>query len=397
MKFAHFSDVHLGSWSSSPELREFSVKAFKKAINISIKEKVDFVLIAGDLYDTPLPSYDVIASSATILKKCKDAGIRVYVVPGSHDYSPSEKTFITVLENAGLLVNVAKIKEEDGKITLNFTEDPSGAKITGLMGKAGSLEREYFKILDRESLEKEEGFKIFLFHSGIEEYKPKHLKEMPAVPLNLLPKGFDYYATGHVHHASEHEKLIFPGVLFPTETKEMEEYISSVHVIDTEKGTNERKSVKLFNVITINVDATGKSAAAVEHEILERVREADVKKKMLIINCSGTLETGGPSDVNFATIIETGIATGAFSVKKNFNKLVSKKFESSEETSSLSVSAIESKLIEETTGNNKVFGKEEAELVKNLLYVLNDEKQEGETVATFEERIKSNLRRTLEL
>jgi len=169
MKFAHMSDCHLGSWSNHPDLKEYSIIAFEKAIDECIKESVDFVIIAGDLFDTSIPPIDVMRRAAAAFRKLKESSIGVYVISGSHDYSPSGKTMLSVLEDAGLLVNVFKYEEVDKKIKLLFTKDEkTGVKFTGIMGRKGSLEIEFYKRLDRE-IEKEPGKKIFVFHAGLAE------------------------------------------------------------------------------------------------------------------------------------------------------------------------------------------------------------------------------------
>ena len=58
-KFAHISDVHLGGWKQS-ELQELNLQSFKKAFQMCIAEKVDFVLIAGDLFDSAYPSIEIL-------------------------------------------------------------------------------------------------------------------------------------------------------------------------------------------------------------------------------------------------------------------------------------------------------------------------------------------------
>jgi exonuclease SbcD len=47
-------DCHLGSWRQ-PELQELNFKSFETAIERCIKEKVDFILMAGDLFDSAYP------------------------------------------------------------------------------------------------------------------------------------------------------------------------------------------------------------------------------------------------------------------------------------------------------------------------------------------------------
>ena len=49
MKFSHISDTHLGQYRSKKEREDDTYDAFKQAIEISIKDKVDFVIFSGDI------------------------------------------------------------------------------------------------------------------------------------------------------------------------------------------------------------------------------------------------------------------------------------------------------------------------------------------------------------
>ena len=103
MKFAHLADCHIGSWRD-PKLRDISTEAFVKAVDTCIEKEVDFILIAGDLFHTSLPSIDRLKQTVIKLKQLKDKNIPVYIIAGSHDFSPSGKTMLDVLENAGLVI-----------------------------------------------------------------------------------------------------------------------------------------------------------------------------------------------------------------------------------------------------------------------------------------------------
>ncbi len=107
MKFAHLADCHLGGWRES-KLREANEKYFTAVIDKILQEKVDFCLIAGDLFNTSFPPMDCLKLCVEKLKQLQDAEIPVYIIAGSHDFSPSGKTVISVLESAGLAINVAK-------------------------------------------------------------------------------------------------------------------------------------------------------------------------------------------------------------------------------------------------------------------------------------------------
>src|SRR3989338_79439 len=99
MRFAHLSDCHLGSWRH-PELQELNMSCFRKTIDICIKEKLDFVLIAGDLFDSPYPPIEILKETFKELRRLKDNEIPTFLIAGSHDFSSSGKTFLDVLENA---------------------------------------------------------------------------------------------------------------------------------------------------------------------------------------------------------------------------------------------------------------------------------------------------------
>src|SRR3989344_7645983 len=105
-----------------------------------------------------MPPYEVLSRSVLILRRCAMASVPVYVVPGSHDYSPSEKTFISVLENAGLVKNVARMHDENGKLALDFTlDEKTGAKLAGMIGEPGGMEKGYFARLLEEDAHNDAG------------------------------------------------------------------------------------------------------------------------------------------------------------------------------------------------------------------------------------------------
>ncbi|NIQ06662.1 MAG: exonuclease SbcCD subunit D, partial [Candidatus Korarchaeota archaeon] len=77
--------------------------AFERALDICKEEAVDFVLISGDLFDTSRPPIDILKRAVANFRDLREHGISLYVIQGSHDFSPTGKTFLHVLEEAGLL------------------------------------------------------------------------------------------------------------------------------------------------------------------------------------------------------------------------------------------------------------------------------------------------------
>jgi len=390
MKFAHMADCHIGGWRE-PRMQELAVRSFIKAVDISIEEDVEFILISGDLFNTALPGIDMLKTVAGELRRIKDRGIRTYIVPGSHDFSPSGKTMIDVLDTARLVRNVVRGSVADGKLRLEFTQDKSGAKIAGMLGKKGMLEKSYYEDLDTTHLEQEEGFKIFMFHTALSELKPKELEKMESSPLSLLPKGFDYYAGGHVHirlDADEkgYGKIVYPGPTFPNSFSELEK-LDSGSMILYEDGQISKRLIELHPVQKIALDCKGRAAEAVSRELMETTAEKDA---IVTMRLSGRLGTGKPSDIDFRQAYDKLYEQGAYIVLKNTTALSSEEFEEVKITED-SVQDIEDSLIKEHLGQVKI--ENEEELTQKLMAALDTDKKEGETLSSFEKRLISDTDR----
>jgi len=298
MKFAHIADCHIGGWSD-PRMKQLSLEAFKIAMDKCLSLNTDFILIAGDIFNTALPQIDLIRDTVEALKKVSEHNVPVYIVPGSHDFSPSGKTMLEVLEKAGLCTNVAKTNDNEPVLF-----NGNGFKITGMLGKRGGLEKDDYKALNTSKVEAEPGLKIFMFHSALEELMPKDLEEMEAMSISLLPKNFQYYAGGHVHSIMEKEYsnglVVYPGALFPNNFKEMEEFKhGGFYMVEIENGSikKEYMPIKLKDVIVLKFKADDKTALQLYDEMLEAVSNMDSDDKIVLIRVSGTLSSGKPSDI----------------------------------------------------------------------------------------------------
>lgn len=395
MKFAHFSDVHIGGWREEA-LRRINVDAFEKAVDICIDENVGFVIIAGDLFDTPLPSIDLIRDVASILHKLKEVDIDVYVVPGSHDQSPSGKTMLDVLEKAGLLHNVFKYK--DGE--LEFTVDKTGVKLTGILGQKGGLEKYKLRELNREKLEKETGFKIFVFHTMLNEFKPEGLEMVEAESYKLMPKNFNYYAGGHPHFVfdkkvDEYGLITYPGALFPNNFKEIEKFKHGGFYICDHNLNLRWIPVKIKDVECFSFNADNKTPYAVEDEIIETLRKSNLNDKIVTIRVSGTLNSGKTSDINFKKIFDS--VEGAYFIMKNTYNLSTKELEEVKVEEG-SVEEIEESVVEEHVGQFEgITPEREKKLIELLIPAFDKEKAEGEVKAVFEERIVQDVFKILEV
>src|SRR3989338_5749824 len=400
MKFAHLADCHVGCWRE-PRLRDLNTLSFIRAIDICIKESVDFVLIAGDLFNTSLPAMDCLKIVVKKFKELNDNNISIYLIAGSHDFSPSGKTILDVLESAGLFTNVTKGQVIDGKLRLDFTIDKkTNAKITGMLGKKGGLDKYYYYDLIKENLEKEDGFKIFMFHCAINELKPKDLEDMDSVGISLLPKNFDYYAGGHVHiteniSIENYKNVIYPGPVFPNNFSELEKLKQGSFCI-FDNGDVKRINLEVKQVKNIILNCDNKTSKQVQ-ELLLKESENDFNDNIVLIKLFGCLLQGKPSDIDFSQIFSKFYQKNSYFVMKNTNQLISKEFEEIK-ISKNTVEEIEDSLIKEHAGQSKIFDqKKEQELIKQLINGLSIEKDEGERAADFEQRVKQEVDKMIEL
>lgn len=400
MKFAHIADCHVGGWRD-PKLKDLSTRAFVRAVDLCIEKNVDFIVIAGDLFNTSLPPIDSLKQVVLKLNELRENNIPVYIVPGSHDFSPSGKTMLDVLENAALFVNVARGREIDGKLRLDFTVDEkTGTKITGMLGKKGGLEKGYYENLLREELEKEEGYKIFLFHTALTELKPKDLEKIDSSPISLLPRNFNYYAGGHPHFVfsrklPEYGTVSYPGPLFPNNFRELEKLKNGgFYIIEDDSVSFE--PVNILNVHSIKIDCNNKMPEEIETEIFNEIKNKEFNNTIVTIRVEGTLKEGKPSDINFKEIFQKLYDKSAYFVMKNTNKLTTREFEEIKIKAS-SVEDIESGIIRENLGQIKIKTENEEALIKSLMEILGKERLEGERIADFEKRVKDDVSRILDL
>lgn len=406
VKFAHLADIHLGAWRY-PELQQLNLEAFKQAIDMCIKEKVDFIIIAGDLFDIAIPSLDILNEAVSELKKLEDAGIPCYLVPGSHDYSVTGRTFIEVLERARLCKNVANFKEQNGKIFLNFFPDKKNKVVfAGIGGKKTSLELEFFKKLEVEiPKEYKDMIKIFIFHTTLTECK--QVETIPSIDISNLPAGFDYYAAGHLHLTDIRKKskegkalIIYPGPLFPNNVEELEKLRAGNFFIVSYDATTkefkpEKKEIKFNEIVVLEVDVNDLSAEKANSKILEELSKLNVKDKILILKISGCLSSGKTSDIRFDIIKEK--TKDAYLLLKNTNKLTSKELELEVKAENKSIEEIEKEFIEKYNEQVSEEFQNYSQFILPLIEHINFEKNEDEKKQDFEKRVVESICKILNI
>ncbi len=391
MRFAHLADVHIGAWRD-PALKNLNLEAFRRAIHIILEKQLDFVLIAGDLFNTALPSLEHLKQTVGLLKRLRKQNIPVYVVPGSHDYSPGGRTIIDVLEEAELLVNVMVGEVIGNKLRLKFTLDnKTGAKITGIRGKRGSLEKKDFEMLDIKPLEQEQGFKIFMFHTALDELKPEELENMESMPATEMPSKFDYYAGGHVHIVEQksianYKNLVYPGPVFPANFAELWKLGKGGFYIYSD-GELEFIPLNIMNTHKIEISAEGRTPEEINNDIEAKIQNKEFNHTIVLLKVGGKLKSGKPSDIDFKNFFRELYNKSAYFVMRNTSQLSSQEFEEIS-VSSGTAEQIEEDLIKKHAAKTQVFSGKEEEMIKNLIKLMSEEQKEGEKKYEYEARMK---------
>ena len=92
MKFLHISDLHLGKRVNEFSMTEDQKYILKQILYIGEQEQTDGVLLAGDIYDKPVPSAEAVQIFDWFLTGLADRGMKVFAVSGNHD-SPERVAF----------------------------------------------------------------------------------------------------------------------------------------------------------------------------------------------------------------------------------------------------------------------------------------------------------------
>ncbi len=389
VKFAHLADVHLGGWKQLP-LQELNLQSFKKAIDACIKEKVDFVLIAGDLFDSAFPPIDVLKEAFGIFKKLHDAKIPCFIIPGSHDYSVSGKTFLDVLEKSGFCKNVTDFEEKDGKIILNPTIY-KGVAVYGYPGKTSGME---MNDLRKAELNDAPGmFKIFMLHTTID--KAKGNLPIDSLEIGEIPYA-DYYALGHLHVDFQYENFVYPGPIFPNNFQELEDLqYGGFYIIDTNNGKRSEERVKKIPLKMKEIesfDIEVDNALTATEKIISEIEKRDIEDKVVLLRLRGVLETGKNSDIKFSQIEDAVKRKDAYFFLRNTHELKSKEADFEIEVGAEDALRIEEETIKSySEQNNSSLNK----YISPLMNILSTEKQEGETTESFTERLLEESKKSL--
>lgn len=231
LTFIHSGDLHLGApfrglrnlsdrWAS--RLVRAIPEAYEKLIDACIDNNVDFLLLAGDIFDTDQPSYAHYRTFLDGLERLRDAGIEVYLCAGNHDPYPSwQNSFVTLPDNTHLFPS-------DHPEFMVHRRNGEPVAIIGCRGFSnqahdGGIAAGITRDAALRACGVEAPFAIGMLHSGLQFDTDK----APVKESELRAAHMDYWALGHIHRPyvddESDPRIVYSGCIQGRDIKEMGE------------------------------------------------------------------------------------------------------------------------------------------------------------------------------
>jgi DNA repair exonuclease SbcCD nuclease subunit len=212
LKFVHASDLHLDSPlrcafappSAERALKEATFRAFANVVDLCLREKVDFLLLAGDLFDAKERSLKARLFLREQLHRLHEAKIPSFLVHGNHDPLSGD-------EGRVALPSSAKIFGAEWEEVPLFRGDELLCRIQGISYPDERMAENLTRRFRRQGPE----LAIGLLHANLGGCEA-HENYSPCTMADLADAGLDYWALGHVHTRAEHDiegggVAVYPG------------------------------------------------------------------------------------------------------------------------------------------------------------------------------------------
>ena len=124
MKLVHLADLHLGKKVNEFSMIDDQEYILKEIINIIDDEKTDGVLVAGDVFDRPIPSEEAIKLWDDFLNAMAKRNIQVFAISGNHDSAVRFAEHTSLMDSTGIHLS----PEYNGK-TKKYQIEKQGVKV----------------------------------------------------------------------------------------------------------------------------------------------------------------------------------------------------------------------------------------------------------------------------
>ncbi len=255
-KFIHCADLHLDSplrgLSMSmdvplDEIRSATRRALRNLVKLAIDEEVDFVVIAGDVYDGDWPDYTTGLFFNACMARLNEANIPVFLISGNHDAASN------ITRSLVLPPNVIRFSVDHPEThlieSLNVALHGQGFKQREVRD---NLVPTYPNVVPG-------WFNIGILHTSAEGQEG-HETYAPCRVDELARKGYDYWALGHIHKRQvlhEEPYIVFPGNLQGRHIRETGEKGCMLVTVDGRKLSLEFHSLDVLRWCLCSVDLTG--------------------------------------------------------------------------------------------------------------------------------------------
>lgn len=210
MKLLHIADLHLGKRVIEHSMLEDAEAVMREIVKIAVLERVDGVLIAGDIYDRPIPPIEAVQLFSDFLSELVRYQMPVFVIAGNHD-SPERLDFCgDILRMSGVHVAgpcrgvpVSVILEGEERVAVHMVSFARTAALrpylqenieTAADALRAVLKQTDFSVADRHVLLTH----AFVAGGSISESEIEFVGTAEAIPADTFA-GFDYVALGHLH------------------------------------------------------------------------------------------------------------------------------------------------------------------------------------------------------
>ncbi len=197
IKILHTADVHLGAkfaflGKRGGEHRRQLLSTFSKTMDLARTSQVDFILIAGDLFDSNHPPRAALEEVVEELRRVGEEGIEVLLAPGTHDRLGRDCVYN---EDAWDSLPHLHVFRQEGWGEKRM--ENRGVAFYG-WGYAGRAGRDPLTLLPGAEGD-EEVWRVGLLHGSLLRPGLIDQEEVGFTPGSLTASGLDYLALGHWH------------------------------------------------------------------------------------------------------------------------------------------------------------------------------------------------------
>jgi DNA repair protein SbcD/Mre11 len=212
LRFIHTGDIHLDSplkglsgqqGAAAERIRTATRMALDNLVSLAIEEQVNFIVIAGDLYDGDWRDYQTGLFFVKQMGRLAQAGIPVFLLYGNHDAESQITRRLTLPAN----VNIFSARKPE-----TFRLQHLGVALHGQSFRQRDVKDNLVTAYPTPAAG---CFNIGVLHTGLGGM-PGHANYAPCAIEDLINKGYDYWALAHVHHAAvlnERPHVVFCGNL----------------------------------------------------------------------------------------------------------------------------------------------------------------------------------------